>query len=196
MGGARAAIEPPPPPQRIGPPRGERQVTQISKITTASQKPRPAFDRSPGAAALAETARDPRSTWSCPARRAAREELEHRLCRSCYLALPCVDGTDRHSAVKILDYDSDCESISEAPPCLRWSDAGRLHAVQCVSYHRSETMNLTWRDGCLRPADGADPLFSWRGRASAVGTKCWSTGAQAPTLASCWAILLAFGWGF
>ena len=51
---------------------------------------------------------------SRPARRAAREELEHRLGCSCYLALPCVDGTDRHSAVKRLDYDSDCESISEA----------------------------------------------------------------------------------
>ena len=64
-----------------------------------------------------------------------------------------------------MDYDSDCESISEAPR-LRWPDAGRLHAFQCVSYHRCETMNLTWRDGCLRPADGAHAVFSWRGHAS------------------------------
>ena len=104
---------------------------------------------------------------SSSARRAAREELEHRLGCSCYLALPCVDGTDRHSAAKRLDYDSDCESISEAPR-LHWPDAGRLRAFQCVSYHRCETMNLTWRDGCLRPADGAHAVFSWRGHASVV----------------------------
>ena len=69
---------------------------------------------------------------SRPARRAAREELEHRLGCSCYLALPCVDGTDRHSAAKRLDYDPDCESTSEAP--LRWPDASRLRAFRCSSY--------------------------------------------------------------